>query len=40
MADKDDGPLSNSSSGELVHELPHSAPQGQAFTLQTDIPLM
>ncbi len=39
MADKDNRPLSNSSSSELVHELPNSAPQGQAFALQTDMPL-
>ena len=34
VTDKDDRPLSHSSCGELVHELPHSAPQRQALTLQ------
>ena len=34
VTDKDDRPFSNSSRCELVHELPHRAPQRQALALQ------
>ena len=34
VTDKDHRPFSNSSCSELVHELPHSAPQRQALALQ------
>ena len=34
VTDKDDRPFSDPSRSELVHELPHSAPQRQALALQ------
>ncbi len=33
MADKDSGALPHARGGQLVHELPHSAPQRQRLPL-------